>query len=496
MLEKNKLALQKFWDSYIVNYDEERVDCFKKLIIAERFPNDPAYTTKVEELFRKAIANPRQIEFDEFSAKLFLMDSNNPDSCFIPYNLPRLLKVISSGALPEKEVPEFKPTDEVVRKIYDYMRETNISAVVSLGGVGETIPAPASPRSSPQFFPSSTAVSSHPEATSMLIASDGNNPSRDAFTICSIGKIFTGLLVYKMLEAGIIKEADLNKPIELNQNIMDRLPPKVQEQLHHVTWHQLMKHEAGIKQNMKEYDEAILDRAKKGQPQIDSPRDNMVGLLSSFSEQVSPVGECRYSNAGMILIGFAIEHAYAKTHPEIQPPLDFYTLLQKHLVAEIGMPSFSHKMPKNNGKKNADHYPNYTDEDATTLEENVLASPAGMAWVTVEDLAKLGLWLRAECSKPDSKLRRFLETYGQESYRSANSTIVHPGAAPFASSYYSFSLKTGAQLVILCNQPCKADDLAMMIRSEILRQPNDELTRDNRNHPYELTHKKPNPSDP
>lgn len=232
-----------------------------------------------------------------------------------------------------------------------------------------------------------------------------------------------------------------------------------------------MTHRAGIGFSMPEYDEDKLTRHREGMPQIDT----IIDLLQFIEKKVSPVDGCQYSNAGMLLIGLAIEQAYENKFGE---HLDFNAILEKYLIYEIGMPSFSTTMPANAKR----HDPNYTgpfnSRDCSIVENNTISTPSGSAWINAQDLAKLGIWICQEYSKhvPNKlSLKEFLEKYGQESYHVHNETVVHPGTAPFASSYFSLSLKTGALLVILSNQPCIADDLAMMIRSEIFRKP-DECT--------------------
>lgn len=92
------------------------------------------------------------------------------------------------------------------------------------------------------------------ETRQTIIASEGNNPA-DVFSMWSIEKIFTGMLVFEMLEVGVITESDLNKPIPFNQSIMNKLPLVVVDRLSVVTWHQIMTHRAGIGFSMQEYDE-------------------------------------------------------------------------------------------------------------------------------------------------------------------------------------------------------------------------------------------------
>ena len=51
------------------------------------------------------------------------------------------------------------------------------------------------------------------------------------YAICSIGKVFTGILALLMVRNGIISENDLNRiPVQLNELVTKALPSAVREQ--------------------------------------------------------------------------------------------------------------------------------------------------------------------------------------------------------------------------------------------------------------------------
>ena len=54
------------------------------------------------------------------------------------------------------------------------------------------------------------------------------------------------MLAMIMIRNKIIKEKDLNTPIQLDELSLMQLPSEVQERLKHVTLHQVMTHQAGL----------------------------------------------------------------------------------------------------------------------------------------------------------------------------------------------------------------------------------------------------------
>lgn len=424
LLEK-RVILQKFWDERIINFNGDSVTAFLNSIIRQHFPNDPQYNEEITKLFRDAAAGT--IRFEEFFEKLkFIPLGNIRDMNWVEKLVdPRTLS-------PQKiEVASLEVTGSDIANIKRYMTDKNMSAVVSLGNT-------------------------QTELTTLV--SEGNKPS-DVFCMLSVGKIFTGMLIFKLLEKGVINEHDLNSPIRLDEAIMSKLPTNVQERLKTVTWHQLMTHMAGIGDYAEKYEQDIVSRNSRHEPQISSMRE----LLSLIDENVSPVDKRRYSNAGMLLLGFAIEHAYKE---KFGSHLDYNAILQQYIIDEVGMTSFSTRMPESTEQHQAKRNP-----ADTVVAPNLIGSPAGAGtWISIGDLAKFGQWIYKE-SRKNPRLKAFLEKYGQEFYDQERQLISHAGGSPSASAHFSVSLKTGSQVAIMSNQPDMAADLNMMVRGEVFFKP-------------------------
>jgi CubicO group peptidase (beta-lactamase class C family) len=153
------------------------------------------------------------------------------------------------------------------------------------------------------------------------------------------------------------------------------------------------------------------------------------------------------------LIGFAIQHAYEK---KLNSKIDYNDILEKYIIQKIGMPSFSPWKPMN-GKYNT----------LDSIAPYIVGSPAGGYWMTAEDLAKFAQWIYQKAMQ-DAKFKTLLEKYGQEFYYADREVIAHGGAISSSSGFLSVSLKTGATIAILSDQPSgMSSDMNLMIQEHI-----------------------------
>ena len=166
------------------------------------------------------------------------------------------------------------------------------------------------------------------------------------------------------------------------------------------------------------------------------------------------IDQPRYSNAGILLAGLAIKHAYEKKHG----PCNYDDILQEHIIKDAGMKNFSSLRP-NNAKFNKD------DHDAP----HIAGSPAGGYWTTAEDLAKFGQWIHKKCSS-DPKLVELMENYGQEFYNKETRVVSHSGGISSSSAFLSVSLNTRQTLAILSDQPTMATELHHMIQDKVFHK--------------------------
>lgn len=405
-LLKHKV-LRQFWDERIVKYNKQSVNQFKNWLITFHFPPDLSWQERIDQIF--TLAGSNAIQFDEFYAAL----ENIPFAYFEGMAEIENLPIVSEVNLPEYESVV---SNDDIENLRQYFVQKEITASITLGSSFDGLVTPCFPE----------------------------NLSQAAFAMHSVGKVFTGMLAVIRVSNGTIPESDLNEPIKLDQSILDVLPASVKEQLKKVTLHQVMTHKAGLGDYFKQYGDAILSG---NIPDIKSIND----FLPFIEDKVFPIGETRYSNAGILLLGFAIQYAYVKKYG----PITYDDVLHKHILEPAMLPSFSPLKP-DNGRFNA--------EDK--MAPHIVGSPAGGYWITSEDLGKFGLWIRKECFF-DKRLKSMLAKYGQEFYDSDREVVSHSGGIQSSTAYLYVSLKTGGVLAVLSDQPCMAFDLRLAVQREI-----------------------------
>jgi CubicO group peptidase (beta-lactamase class C family) len=258
------------------------------------------------------------------------------------------------------------------------------------------------------------------------------------FCIHSVGKVLTGILVVKMLQESILTEAQLDKTVELDEEVVGQLPPLVQERLKSTTLRQLMTHQSGLTDYLSGYTQAIEDGLDgRGEvPKIQKPED----YLKFAENRVVDLkeGETNYSNLGSLLTGLAIQTAYNKKHPDNR--LSYNQILKEKILDPAGIKQFSIQNP-GNGSTN----PN----DRTA--PHLCGGPAGGHWTTAQDLDKFGKWVCKEWEDP--KFRELVEKHGQEFYDPKQNSIGHNGSIASASANLQIFPEENLVSVVLASRP-------------------------------------------
>ncbi len=284
----------------------------------------------------------------------------------------------------------------------------------------------------------------------------------DIYSMHSVGKVFTGVLLLLMVQRGIIDEKALNRPIKFKKEIEDLLPEVVINHLSNekITLHQLMTHKANLGDYVKKnYIETIKNRIQKNESlselmSIKNPEDFL-----SFAEP--KIYKNEYSNLGILLVSLAIQEAYQQ---KMGAEFTYNHILFKLIINEIGFPSFSLMKPES-GRFNKD--------PSAAYSQYLVGSPSGGYWINSLDLLEFGRWLYKK-STEESDFKIFLEKYGQEFYDSENQIIAHAGALPPSSAYFYVSLKTGNILVTLSDQRKTAWEIAELIIKKFFSCPTKE----------------------
>lgn len=411
-LAEKREILTEFWNERIIKLNQKSVDGFKSFVINTHFPRDSAWQEKMDALFSDAVSGG--IGLDTFFNALKYLPLTHIRGMGNAENL------VKSAPVERKDVkPDVELKDLV--NIKRYMAEKGMTAAISLGS-----------------------------AEGELLTSNFSEAKPSSYAMHSVGKVFTGMLALIMVRKGIISEDDLNMPtVKLSEAVRAALPQVVTAQLEKVSLYQLMTHKAGLGDYLGGYCTAI---AGGDIPTMRAAED----FLRFAEDKVFPINETRYSNLGILLVGLAVKHAYEKKHG----PCDYNEILQRYIINEVGMPSFTPWRPENAKFNSAD-----------PVAPHIAGSPAGGYWITAEDLAKFGQWIYKQ-TKADPGLEILMQKYGQEFYHAEDRVVAHSGGIPSSSAFLSVSLKTGAVVATLSDQPNMAFELNLMVHENILsKQP-------------------------
>lgn len=340
--------------------------------------------------------------------------------------------------------PEITQSD--IDSLNEYMQEMGISAAVSITHNNQNFVL------EPEKF--------------------GPNP---AFSIHSVAKLFTGVLLMKMINDDIISKDDLDKPIQLDKEILKPLSEAVKERLAHVTLKQIMLHTSGLGDyldNPGGYSAKIEEHLSRNEslPSIQNSRD----LLTYGSKKVGPLGQFNYSNLGMLLLGFAIEKKYQEKQREKKetPLLTIDEIMSRFAKDVIKMQIFESKAPINgifNSTKMRNQQGALVTTDSESIKKHVFArfgTTAGSYWTTNKDLQKFAKWISDEC-KRDPNFKSLFENYGGEFYNPKTQALAHSGEVHGDTAHFYTSLRNGTTITVLSDQ---GDRTASNLVDTILRQ--------------------------
>lgn len=251
-------------------------------------------------------------------------------------------------------------------------------------------------------------------SASTLCQAASHMPQDAVMPIHSLGKVFTGMLLMVGLEQWVIKAADLDKPIQLEPSVLERLPKKLQEHLKNVSLRHAMVHEGGLGDYLNNYMKNYL--AKSPPEPIHSIED----LLKYADEETSAIESERYSNLGSLLFGLSLQYHFNKGKKTYTP---FNELLRQYIVGPADLASYSDR-----------------------LDILSPATPAGGQWMKVEDLQKFGTWITKQTA-----LHPFIEEHGREFCNQG--VVSHLGALENGgSAYVTAYLKEGISIAVLSTQ--------------------------------------------
>ncbi len=259
------------------------------------------------------------------------------------------------------------------------------------------------------------------------------------FAIHSIGKVFTGVLIAKMIADGDIAHEQMTQPLELSEEVLSFLPEKLREHLPKTTLHQAMTHAAGFTDYLC-HSSGYMDRLKSGEELTATRPEDFLQFAQSTVCDFEPGKGSNYSNTGILLAGLAAQHLYNRNKPESERKT-YQELLEEKILRPAEIENFSVTKPEN----------------ALFNEEHIVAgkingSPAGGYWATASDMQKFGRWL---CENwKNEGFRNAVQEFGQEFFDAKSQTIQHSGGipgpakgAPGSTSWFSANMENGIVVV-------------------------------------------------
>lgn len=360
-------------------------------------------------------------------------------------------KVNKFGVTHQKEVKVTKISDKCVNDFKQYMDEKRISAVAAVGNA---------------------------ESKLFVTVSSKDTNSSALYAMHSVAKLFTSVLLLKLIADKILDGTVLKTPIKelLESSTWNALPNAIQEHLdkHQISLYQLMLHEGAIKDFIPQYRNALYMSVtnKTSIPKIDNVED----FLKYADHDPVPqfLGKNYYSNLGITLVGLAIEEACKKIFPKRH--LNFYEILNITILKPADIDKHNFLIDGTLQKERC----RFNKDDPTALY--LAGGPAGGYWTTIDDLKKFMVWLYDECQKKE--FMSLVKVYGQEFYNDKTQVIEHAGhmscynanTQAGASAVISLDLQTGNTFVAMSDQSTgTAIDLDPVVRRNIFVLSGEEL---------------------
>ncbi|NVN18553.1 serine hydrolase [Muricauda sp. HICW] len=179
----------------------------------------------------------------------------------------------------------------------------------------------------------------------------------EKFTINSMGKMFTSILILQLVEEG---------KLDFEDKLSDMLPEFQHKRVKDITLHHLLAHRSGIR------DYGLLQMA--GQLPYNLTRDQMLAEIGKMDLKFEPGSKFNYSNSGYMLLGAIIENNRGKSLQEV---------MQERIFEPLGMRNTSMIYTYD-----LDELPQYFLQDGTIYQEDdvVIYGGDGAEVSTMDDM--------------------------------------------------------------------------------------------------------------
>ncbi|WP_083435053.1 serine hydrolase [Rhodopirellula islandica] len=209
------------------------------------------------------------------------------------------------------------------------------------------------------------------------------------YRVGSISKLLTDVALMQLVEKG---ELDLDQPI---QKVLPEFKIADAEHTSKITLRQLTQHRAGIVR-----ESPVGNYFDPTEPSLEAT----VASLASTPSVYAPGSRTKYSNAGVSVIGQAVERAAGMPHPDY---------VREQVLKPLGMKHTSFEKDKALAKHTADGWMWGYDRPAFAAPEFLLGTgPAGNLYSSVEDLAQFSLFVMGQHPKKileDASLTEMLQ---------------------------------------------------------------------------------------
>ncbi|EGF28534.1 serine hydrolase [Rhodopirellula baltica] len=196
---------------------------------------------------------------------------------------------------------------------------------------------------------------------------------KTVYRVGSISKLLTDVALMQLVEQG---ELDLDHPV---QKVLPEFKIADAEHSEKITLRQLTQHRAGIVR-----ESPVGNYFDPTEPTLKAT----VASLADTPPVYAPGSRTKYSNAGVSVIGLAVEEAAGMSHPEY---------VQQHVLEPLGMTHTSFEKNEALLEHTADGWMWGYDRPAFAAPEFLLGTgPAGNLYSSVEDLAQFSLFVMGQ----------------------------------------------------------------------------------------------------
>lgn len=279
------------------------------------------------------------------------------------------------------------------------------------------------------------------------------NPNK-IYPIHSVSKFFTNIMLVLLYTDNIISNEEINNQIILEKNVLNKLSKNVKDRLKNVSLLQCIKHQAGLKDYLKNYYIQLIKcyNNKVTYPDPIEPEDFLIYADKTVFDKI---GEYNYSNLGILLVALSLKYHYNKKN---NTNLSYNDILDLYIIKKIKLNSFSITKPNKNAM-----YPLGNGD----LTRYVNGTPASGYWLSSKDLCKFGIIIYKLFNSND-KIKKFIKNNELDIYWKNPLRLGHWGFLGTSSSVLETHINKNIIITILSNYNNDAHILMNKIRNIII----------------------------